>query len=255
MNDPRALKITKDRLKLGRNTLVYGRPGTGKTKICRTFAYNAGIPFSYVNVKSIASEYRNGSVLLLQEKIEKGMAMIESGKTEYFAFIIDELEGLVNTDFTGDRTGESMRLLKTFDMYTGIGNQRQGAVFLATANDIGRIPATVRQRFSTMEMTEPTIEDVTDFLGYHLGIIQEGSEIAVLDRKKLDIRKVVKACRHQDGSVLVGRDFANMFATIVTDITDDYLNGKDHMLDSSALKKHIRAYVGENDYDGKKGFV
>jgi hypothetical protein len=88
--------MKKDEL-LPKGILLAGPPGTGKTRLARTFCNEAGVPFEMFGVSDVGSSFVYETSNNVQRKFDAAAGYIKSGESRAAVLFIDELDSLGRT--------------------------------------------------------------------------------------------------------------------------------------------------------------
>jgi hypothetical protein len=146
--------IDNERSKTG--CLLYGKPGTGKTRLVKYFAQKFSLPICTVYLNP---DYTNLDVSLMFGEIPKKCIVLLEDFDNYF----NKRECIMkneNVKFTFDS------IINSLD---GVYNDYKQVVFIMTANDIDKIDDSIKNRSSRFkfvrEITLPSYQKRLDILG------------------------------------------------------------------------------------------
>jgi hypothetical protein len=88
--------MKKDEL-LPKGILIAGPPGTGKTRLARTFCSEAGVPFEMFGVSDVGSSFVYETSNNVQRKFDAAASYIKNGESRVAVLFIDELDSLGRT--------------------------------------------------------------------------------------------------------------------------------------------------------------
>lgn len=119
--------------------LLVGPPGTGKSSIAKTIAYYLRRPYLFITAASICNEYKDSGISNLQrmfgELIDLKIPCV---------VIFDEITSLTDK-FKNDNS--NVGVVDVFWTMLDRLEHQSHILFIATANDISKLPATLKDRF------------------------------------------------------------------------------------------------------------
>jgi ATP-dependent Lon protease len=145
--------------------LLLGEPGIGKTHFARKIAQMLGTGFGFVPMSSLTAGWvlSGASSQWKNAKPGKVFDTFLNGDYANPVIVVDELDK-ASSDGQYDPLGALYELLETetatrfIDEFVELPIDASGAVWLATANDVSRIPEPLLNRLSVYEIEPPDAE-------------------------------------------------------------------------------------------------
>src|SRR5688572_24732615 len=145
--------------------LLLGAPGIGKTHFARKVAALLGTGFGFVPMSSLTAGWvlSGASSQWKNAKPGKVFDTFVNGDYANPLIVVDEIDK-ASADGQYDPLGALYELLETetatrfVDEFVELPIDTSGAVWLATANEVGRIPAPLLSRLSVYEIKPPDAE-------------------------------------------------------------------------------------------------
>lgn len=154
--------------KLGINNatslLLYGPPGTGKTSIAHLIAYKTQLPLVVVRLDSLVSS-------LLGNTSKNIRKIFDYANSRPCILFLDEFDAIAKARDDKKELGELKRVINS--LLQNIDDFNKNNVLIAATNHHNLLDPAVWRRFSiTMEITNPSVEQIPDIIKKGLQMVE-----------------------------------------------------------------------------------
>ncbi len=124
--------------------LFVGEPGTGKTFAARAVAKKLDADFEFIATPNAGTPFQNSASNNLERQIKCAQ---QRSKKEHLVILLDEINGLINAEKQEHRADSDPGLALNIIMDNDI---KKKCIFIGTANDITKLPKSLRNRFDQL---------------------------------------------------------------------------------------------------------
>jgi ATP-dependent Lon protease len=225
-----------------------GPPGTGKTSIGRAIAEAMGRKFFRLSLAGLRDEaelrgHRRTYVGAMPGRILQG---IRKAGAMNPVIMLDEMDKVIQ-DFQGDATSVLLEILdpeqnNAFgDNYLGLPFDLSGALFIATANGVERIPAPLRDRMEVIEFPSYTLAEKVEVATRYLipaQLLQHGLDEGSVIIGQETLERLILDYTNEAGLRGLEQRIASLCRKVARQVLDDSTSGAREIL-PSALYEYL----------------
>ncbi len=199
---------------------LHGPPGVGKTSLGRSIATALGRNYIRMSLGGLRdqSEIRGHRKTYIGAMPGRVIQSLKRAKSSNPVFVLDEIDKL-NRDAFGDPSAAMLEMLDPeqnssfYDNYIETGYDLSKVLFIATANDIGRIEPALRDRMELIDISGYTLNEK-----YHIGkkhllpklLLDHGLKLGDLKIGKKEFEYVIESYTRESGVRELERTLSKM---------------------------------------------
>ena len=236
---------------------LYGPPGVGKTSLGRSIAAALKRKYIRMSLGGVHDEaeirgHRKTYIGAMPGRILKGL--IKAGSSNP-VFILDEIDK-ISSDRQGDPASALLEVLdpeqnNTFhDNYLDLDYDLSKVMFIATANNIGTIPAPLLDRMELIEVSGYILEEKVEIARKHLipkAIVANGLEDVNLRFTRQAIEKIIGSYTRESGVRELEKKINKIMRKQARFVAED---GQVH--DEVIKPGNVPFYLGKEEYFNDK---
>lgn len=207
-----------------------GPPGIGKTSLARSVANALGRSFVKISLGGVhdESEIRGHRKTYIGAMPGRIIQSINKAKVSNPVLLLDEIDK-VGKDYRGDVAGALLEVLDPeqnaffYDNYLEVEYDLSKVLFITTANNIGAIPAPLRDRLEIIELSGYVLEEKIQIARRYLlsrqmkehGLDKTKAQVKVRDKV---LRTLISAYTHESGVRGLERCLAQLMRYAVKEV-------------------------------------
>ncbi len=216
-------------LKLKRNLktpiiCLYGPPGVGKTSLGKSVAESLGRKYVRMSLGGLhdESEIRGHRKTYIGAMPGRVIENIKKAKSDNPVFVLDEIDKLAQSAH-GDPSSALLEVLDPeqnnsfHDNFLDLDYDLSNVLFIATANNVGAIPAPLRDRMEVIEVSGYLLEEKIEIAKKHLipkQLKEHGIKKTQLSLSQPIIRKIIEDYTRESGVRLLDKTIAKVCRNI-----------------------------------------
>ncbi|MFB6454538.1 endopeptidase La [Chitinophaga sp. Hz27] len=232
-----------------------GPPGIGKTSLGRSIANAIGRKYVRLSLGGLHDEseirgHRKTYIGAMPGRIVQSIRKIKSSNP---VIILDELDKLAN-DHRGDPSSAMLEVLDPeqnstfYDNYLELEYDLSKVLFIATANNLGAIPAPLRDRLEIIDLSGYSVEEKVEIAKRHL--IPKQKEAHGLKDTKFRISNsviehIVSDYTRESGVRELDRQFAAIMRNLAKEVA------LEHALPDSLSNEFVEKVLGKSKYSNE----
>lgn len=245
---------------------LYGPPGVGKTSLGKSIAETLGRKYARISLGGVSDEaeirgHRKTYIGAMPGRIISNLIKCKSSNP---VFILDEIDKLTK-DSHGDPSSALLEVLDPeqnsafHDNYVDADYDLSNVLFIATANDLGGIPAPLRDRMELIEINGYLTEEKIEIATRHL--VPQELEKHGLNKKQFKISKealriIAENYTRESGVRAMDKQIAKILRKVARQIAEDSV--KSVTINEGNIEEYLGIKKVDHDrYDieGYKGVV
>ncbi len=243
---------------------LYGPPGVGKTSLGKSVAESLGRKYVRMSLGGLhdESEIRGHRRTYIGAMPGRIIENIKKAKSDNPVFVLDEIDKLAQSAH-GDPSSALLEVLdpeqnNTFhDNFLDLDYDLSSVLFIATANNVGAIPAPLRDRMEMIEVSGYLLEEKIEIAKKHLipkELKEHGIKKSQLSLSQPIIRKIIEDYTRESGVRLLDKTIAkvsrNIAKRIVSEEEYNVKLTKEELKDILGFAKFSNDVYEGNEYAG-----
>lgn len=247
---------------------LYGPPGVGKTSLGKSIADALGRKYVRISLGGVHDEaeirgHRKTYIGAMPGRIIKGLAKAGSSNP---VFILDEVDKISQMTNNGDPSSALLEVLDPeqngafHDNFLDADFDLSHVMFIATANNLGTIPAPLLDRMELIEMSGYLTEEKIEIAKRHLvrkQMEENGIPKHYFSISKPGLEKIIENYTRESGVRELDKKISKICRKVACSIAQDgisqYANttiGPKHIPDLLGVQEYSRDRYQGNDYAG-----